>query len=209
MKKFIVAIVTVFIMIFAFSSCKCQQDVVPTPETVDPLVVENLISADKEWMFLNYGENYRYYETTAVYDNFFDADTTHNIVSVSNVFFAVTEITETGGDADVIYGNHSLTANEMDVRKHSFWVGDYPLNNDKIILTVNEAYAKMMEANVVKPHSKYVVLRRELGPLDDVNPQYIFGNAQCQVYVDATTGAVSAINPAYPPDKQLNYAFSW
>ena len=66
----------------------------------------------------------------------------------------------------------------------------------------------MYEANIPKPHSKNVVLRKEIGSLD-ANPQYIFGNSQAQVYVDAVTGEVRGYNPAFPENAQLNYAFSW
>ena len=58
-----------------------------------------------------------------------------------------------------------------------------------------------MEANCPKPHSKKCTLRKELGPNGaDVNAQYIFGNSEQQVYVDAVTGKVSLTNPVYPSE---------
>ena len=66
--------------------------------------------------------------------------------------------------------------------------------------SVMQAYEKMMNANCPKPHSRHCVLRREVGPIADINPQYIFGNDQMQVYVDAMTGEVRTNNPVFPED---------
>lgn len=40
---------------------------------------------------------------------------------------------------------------------------------------------------------------------------FFFSLFRCfkKVYVDAVTGEVRDYNPAFPKDKQLNYAFSW
>ena len=73
---------------------------------------------------------------------------------------------------------------------------DFPLNDEAIVLTFTEALDRVLAANYPKPHSKYVVLRKEIGP-KAANPQYIFGNLKSQLYVDATTGAVSDSNPVF------------
>lgn len=70
------------------------------------------------------------------------------------------------------------------------------MNEEVINISYKEAYEKMMEANYPKPHSKHCVLRKEVGPYD-CNPQYIFGNIEAQIYVDAVTGAVSDQSPAF------------
>lgn len=57
-----------------------------------------------------------------------------------------------------------------------------------------------MASNFPKPHSRNCVLRREIGPIPDVNPQYIFGNTKSQLYVDAVTGSVTNHTPAFQPD---------
>ena len=53
-----------------------------------------------------------------------------------------------------------------------------------------------MEVNLPKPHSKHVVLRKQIGP-KACNPQWIFGNITSQIYVDAVTGEVNSKNPAF------------
>ena len=96
---------------------------------------------------------------------------------------------------------HTLDTSNIEV-KEGFWVEDYPLNNEAVCISFEEAFTKLMEANCPKPHSRHCVLRKEIGPVD-ANPQYIFGNSRAQIYVDATTGEVSTINPAFP-DANLN-----
>ena len=63
--------------------------------------------------------------------------------------------------------------------------------------TYNEAYERLLEADCIKPHSKYVTLRNPLGP-KQCNAQYIFGNAHgTLIFLDALTGDVSDKNPAF------------
>lgn len=197
MKKFIF----ILCALLAIVGCKPKKPVVEPVE----LVVENVVSTDREKVFLDNGE-YKWYETCVVYDNFFDADTTHTVASVSNIFQILIG-DEKSFDTYVFFYNHTPISNTVE-KVHSFWVEDFPLNNEEIKITFAEALQKMYEANIPKPHSRNVVLRKEIGPLN-ANPQYIFGNSQAQVYVDAVTGEVRGYNPAFPENAQLNYAFSW
>ena len=177
----------------AFSSCKCSSDIQEVEKT--ELVVENVVSADRQYMFLNYGEDYRWFETCIVLDNYLDADTTIAIHGISNVFQVVKE-EGTSADVTVISIAHVADTSGIDVREHSFWVGDVVLNEEVIKLTFDDAFNRLMETNIPKPHSRYCVLREEVGA-KDINPQYIFGNDQYQVYVDAVTGDVTDENPAF------------
>ncbi len=198
MKKFLIIVLSALV---AFCACERKAKI-----EVKDIVVENTISTDRQYMFLNYGNYYRWYESCVVYDNYLDADTTIMIAGVSNVFQVITAIDEHSFDTKVISIAHVSDASNEEVKEMAFWVGDDPLNESIIKLTFNDAFNRLMEANLPKPHSKYVVLRKELGPIN-ANPQYIFGNQQYQVYVDAITGDVTEHNPVYPIS--FNYAFSW
>jgi len=109
-------------------------------------------------------------------------------------------------DTKVVAIAHTKDNNGIDVKEHAFWVGDFPLNEEEVKLTFSNAFDRLMETNLPKPHSKYVVLRKELGPIN-ANPQYIFGNQNYQVYVDAVNGNVTEHNPVYPID--FEYSFTW
>ena len=158
------------------------------------LVVENTISVDREYIYVNYGD-YRWYETCVLLKDYMDAECDGTVEGVSNVFqFMVDK--EEGYDTWAVVSAYSNDAHVYDVRP-GLWVGDFPLNDEEIKLSYKEAFDKMMAANYPKPHSRQCVLRREVGPVPNVAPQYIFGNNKAQLYVDAVTGDVSDTNPAF------------
>ena len=188
MKK-ILFILLCSVMLFAScSSCHKKKDNVSTE-----LNVENIVSADKEYMLSNYGE-YTWFETCIVLQDFLDEECDGTISGISNVFQVIKE-KDKGYDTQVVLVVHAADTMSVDI-KHGFWVEDNPLNNDSII-SFKEAFDKLMAVNLPKPHSQQVVLRKEVGPVK-CNPQYIFGNKKSQIYVDAVTGEVSDKNPAFP-----------
>ena len=201
LKMFIAMFVAMFA--FAMTSCDKQkkqavepedatEEVVETPE----FTVENVISMDRQDMFLNYKEDYRWFETCIVLEDFLDAEGSEGkVYAVTNVFQYAIERDAESTDTRVVMYTHTPDTTVVDV-EHAFWVGDCILNEADIKVTFEQAYDRLMQANIPKPHSKQVVLRKELGPKIG-NPQYIFGNIQNHVYVDAVTGDVSARNPMY------------
>ena len=205
MKKISLFIMSlVFALVMSFSACtgcnKTQtvdEPNVESTELVDTaeMVVENVISTDRQYMYMNYGGDYRWFETCITLKDFLDEENDGTVTSVSNVFQVIEE-SETGADVHVVLAAHTPDTTAYDVR-HGFWVEDMPLNEEAIVLTFKEAYERLMEANCPKPHSKHVVLRKEVGPVV-CNPQYIFGNSEAQVYVDATTGDVNTEDPVFP-----------
>lgn len=161
------------------------------------LNVEHVVATDKQAMFTQFNKDYRYFESQITLKNFMDGENASAEVAEINNVFQVVDIAEDQKSADVhvVMFNHVGEKTETTVI-HSFWMEDYPLNDEAIKVTFEQAFDKMMKANIVKPHSRKCTLRKEVGP-KDANPQWIFGNSRAQVYVDAVTGDVSAINPAF------------
>ena len=199
-------------LIFAFSfvaclfmmSCSCEKNKsVNDTETTDStaLVVENVTGMDRQKMFQDFGKDYRWFETCIVLKDYLDSEETDGTVTgISNIFQVVVE-KDNGADVRVVMFTHVGDSTQVDVA-NSFWVEDFPMNEDAIKLTFKDAYDKVMAANAPKPHSRQVVLRKEVGP-NSINPQYIFGNSQAQLYVDAVTGDVKTKNPAFPDNMTL------
>lgn len=161
------------------------------------LNVEHVTATDKQTMFTKFAKDYRYFETQITLKNFLDAENASaEVAEITNVF-QVVDIAEDQKSADVyvVMFNHAGAKTEQKVI-HSFWVEDMVLNDEAIKLTFEQAFEKLMQANIPKPHSRKCVLRKEVGP-KVANPQYIFGNMRTQVYVDAITGAVSATSPSF------------
>lgn len=197
MKKVLLGFLMVCLSV-VFASCEsCKQtDKVELTQQTAEWTVEYVTAADKQYMFTNYGGDYRWFEQCIVLKDFLDEEECDGTVTgISNVFQVVEE-KDNGADVYVILAAHTPDTTAYEV-KHAFWVEDYPMNEEAIVVTFKEAYDKVMQANCPKPHSKHCVLRKQVGPVD-ANPQYIFGNSYAQIYVDAITGDVNTDNPVFP-----------
>jgi len=200
---FMMAILFSFVIGFtSCQSCKGDQpaanDESAINQTKAELVVENLISTDRQDMYMQHAKDYRWFETCVVLKDFLDEECDGTVAGVSNIFQAV-EAKENGADVFVVMYTHTPDTADVQV-VHSFWVEDLPMENEQIKLTFKDAFDRVMQANAPKPHSQHVVLRKELGPIN-CNPQYIFGNQKAQLYVDAVTGDVRTSNPVFPEEK--------
>lgn len=189
MKKIILFLMASVLLLGAVSCTSCNQE-----KQKMETVVEKTIQSDRTYMCDNYGCANRWYETTVQLNEYLDEDCTGTVYGVTNVFQVAEEIGD-GYDTRVVMITHSAEA--MQVKEvHGFWVEDYPLDASDVKITYRQAYERLMAANFKKPHSRNCVLRKEVGPVE-CNAQYIFGNTHAQLYVDAVTGEVSDINPAF------------
>ena len=188
--KFLIFILAVFALV-AVTSCYHHKK-------SEPFSVENVTKADEKYMSNEYkNSTIKWYETQITLKNYLDGDAPMEIESVETVFQAVVPIDSTSYDTYVVRTAHQPDGTEERVTSHDFWIEDAELVG--LFLSFETAYNKLMEANCPKPHSRYCVLRKELGPIN-TNAQYIFGNSEQQVYVDAVTGKVSLHNPVYPSE---------
>lgn len=189
MKKILVFLMGIMLML-GVSSCKCTKDVEPVVE-----FTEAAIAADRAQMD-EMVDSYEWFETRVEYDNFFDADTTLAVVKAESLFQVAVE--DSLGIKTFVYDFiHYPDVEEPELKQiEGFILDDKPLNDEQIVLTFSEALERLYEANLPKPHSAKVVLRKALGP-KVANAQYIFGNTEEQVFVDAVTGDVTDKNPVY------------
>jgi len=208
MKKLLMAAVAATLV---FTACEKQKKAAEPAETVTnnttavagaevktaTLVVENTISADKQYMFNKYGKDYRFFESQIVLKNYLNKENDGSIESITNVF-QVVDMTEDQKSADVfvVLITHKLSGETIYDVKEGFWIEDELLNDEAITVKFTQAYANLMATNFPKPFSKHVVLRKEVGS-KEANAQFIFGNTHLCYYVDAVTGAVSDKNPAF------------
>lgn len=76
---------------------------------------------------------------------------------------------------------------------NDFWCEDIKIDPDTLNLSIEGAYERYMEADIVKPEVlRCVTLRCPLGP-KVVNPQYYFGQGKMFIAVDAMTGDVTSV----------------
>lgn len=196
-KKVIFGLIASVALMTSCNSCNKEQEV--KQDSVElkaaKLNASHVTATDRQYMFINYDGNYRWFEQCVLLKDFLDEDNDGTIEGISNVF-QVVEGDSTCYDVHVILMAHNVNGKDTVEVKHGFWVEDYPLNEEAIAITFEQAYDLVMKVNFPKPHSRQCVLRKQVGPVD-ANPQYIFGNNRAQLYVDAITGEVSDKNPAF------------
>ncbi len=189
MKKFLVFLMGIMLII-GVSSCKCTRDEEPVAEFPESTITLDRVQMDEM------ADAYKWFETRVEYDNFFDADTTLTFTKAESLFQVAVE--DSLGVKTFVYDfTHYPDVEDADLKQiEGFILDDMPLNDEQIVLTFSEALERLYEANLPKPHSTKVVLRKALGP-KVANAQYIFGNTEEQVFVDAVTGDVTDKNPVY------------
>lgn len=216
MKK----IFSIFMMAvcLVFASCNsCHRSENDTMAyNVTGVDVEKAIMLDNEAMTVRFGECYNWLESQIDATNWIDETDTFDVKSVANIFSALID-----SNTMMVYMYlHTQDTFICDSTK-GLWVGDDPLNEYNP-MTVNfaKAYDSMMKANCVKPHSRHCVLRKEVGPVS-IEPLYVFGNQEAQVYVSTKDGKVTTENPVFPGGETdndgsndsileaLGYAFTW
>ena len=191
MKKLILFLFGILLL----ASCNGCKNTDATTEVVNDSVlqmatVDRFIAVDRQDMYNRVGDTYRWYETQATFNKYLDEDCDGTLESVTNIFQANKDM-----DVTVFTFKHLVDTTVISPEM-GFWIEDFPLNEAAITVSLDSAFTQLMQANCPKPHSRQVVLRKQIGP-KECNPQYIFGNIQAQIYVDAITGDVSDKNPAF------------
>ena len=160
MKKiFIFSIFAICASTFiACSSCKNEKKNVNNDTIPTTMVVENIISTDREDMFNNVSQDYRWFETCVLLPEFLDSENvTSTPAMVVNVFQSVVE-RGNGFDTWVWKFQHFPDGTVITDSINGFWIEDCELNEEVFKLTYTEAFDRMMQANFPKPHSKNAIL---------------------------------------------------
>lgn len=183
------------------AGCSCSKKNSKEQE-VAKLVVENTISTDREAMSLK-NPNYKWFETGVVFENYLDEENDGTISEVVNVFQTV-EGDSISFDTKVFKFQHFSDGTFANDSIKGFWIEDFPLNEEEIKVTFDSAFVLINQVNLPKPHSKYCTLRKPIGP-KPCNAQWIFGNVQSQLWIDAKTGEIRESNPAFPDGFKIEF----
>ena len=195
MKKLFVFLASLVLLISVSSCSSCTNQAKNFETETTEQVVEHMIALDREAMFMNYADDYRWFETCVQLNDWLDEECDGSFNLVTNVFQTVVARDAGSYDTRVIKYQH-INGETREDTIDGFWIEDLPLEEETIKVTFAEAFEKVMETNLPKPHTHQVVLRKEVGP-NPCNPQWIFGNLRSQIYVDAVTGEVSNVSPAF------------
>lgn len=197
MKKILLMLMVGLIV----AGCSCSRKN-PKEQEIAKIVVENTISTDREAMALK-NLNYKWFETGILFEKYLDEENDGTISEVVNVFQTV-EGDSISFDTEVFKFQHFSDGTFASDSVKGFWIEDYPLNEEEIKVTFDSAFVLINQVNLPKPHSKYCTLRKPIGP-KACNAQWIFGNIQSQIWVDAKTGEIRESNPAFPDEFKIEW----
>lgn len=185
--------------------CSCNSCNNKEKDTIigDTLCVEASIKADSEVMLEKGKKAFDWVETSVLLSDYLDEGCDGSYITVMNVFQA---IGNEDLDPKVYQFQHFVDGSIFEDSINGFWIEDFPLVDSLIKVPYDSAFNLVMQVNLPKPHSKNVILRDPVGP-KPCNPQWVFGNVQSQIWVDAYTGEIRASNPAFPDG--YKYAFIW
>lgn len=192
MKKVFILLMAISLM-FSFNSCDWFSK--NKDNEKKEIIVENVVKADRDYMTENYGNTYVWYETQIYLNDYLDEECDGSFSEIVDVFQVITTIDSAKFDTKVIKMYHVADSSYIE-EIEGFWVEDMNMNDEIISVTYKQAFQLINEVNFPKPHSKNCVLRKEVGPIE-ANPQYIFGNIESQLYVDALTGDVTDESPSF------------
>ena len=209
MKKILVFLMSV-VLFAACSSCsQPQQKDLKVADTTEVIIdsvkapvidVDHAIATDRQAMYVNYKNDYRWFEIEILLPYFLDSDSATSAPEM--VVNVLQSIVDKGNGADVWVHKfqHFKDGTVVHDSIQGFWIENYALNDEAIKLNYLQAWDRMMAVNFPKPHSKHVTLRNPIGPVA-INTQWIFGNIHEQIWIDAVTGDAKNSNPAFPKEK--------
>ena len=185
-------------ILFTSFICSCasimQKETKETTE--EPIDVEECIKSDTAYLVEHYGKsNFRWYECGMQLKDYLDSiDNKGEVIALTNVFMIISEKGKSY-DTNIIMFRHNSSENSIEILP-SLWIEeDIPIEENLVEVKFKTA-VKLARKSKPILHTKHVVLREHLGPLD-INPQYTFGNNHGLLFVDAHTGVVSYEQPAF------------
>ena len=204
----------VFCLTMAFTSCNsCSSknaELTQSEEVTYPVTgldVNYINVSDIDWMGMHYADkDWEWVECCVDMADFIDeSEGECEVVAIANIFKYIEILdTVTGSFRPVVILCAHVADTSVTEIKEGLWVGDDPMNDyNPMEVDFAHAWNYMMMTNCVKPHSKHCVLRKEVGPIGGVDPIYIFGNEDAQVYVMSNTGEVTTSNPVFPSNDVL------
>ena len=185
MKKLLLT----FIVGITLTACTTSKSyIVPT------LSPEDCIEEDCKYMKETYGDDYRWYEASAILCDYLDAENTDGtIAELTNIFMIRAD--KDSYDTNIIMFIHTTEGTVTQIIP-SHWVEeDVFIIPERVRITFNRAWKTALKATPIL-HTKHVVLRKQLGP-NDTAPQYIFGNNHGLVFIDAFSCQLNYESPAF------------
>ncbi len=184
------------------TSCKHEQPV------FNGYDVESVMAADQQVMADLCSDSVYFYECQAHYLYNLDSVGENNqVVWVRDIFqmkdtcYQIFHFADSAEIGNLItYFNslripyeYTIDTNEVDYTAtfvvNDYWLEDQNMNMRGVEVSLDSAYAILMAADCIKPHSNFVVMRQPLtAPPFPIHPYYIFGSMIDCMAIDSHTG---------------------
>ena len=194
MKIFIIAVAVLFTSFVC--SCASIMQKENTKYSEKEIDVEECIKTDTAYLIANYGKgNFRWYECGVQLKDYLDAENNDgSVVDLTNIFMVISD-KDNSFDTNIVMFRHTQKEDTIEILS-SLWVEEDVNIKENLVDVKFKTAVKLARKTTPILHTKHVVLRKHLGPLD-INPQYTFGNNHGLLFVDAHTGVVSYEQPAF------------
>jgi hypothetical protein len=203
MKKVLFVLMS-FAMLGMMSCSSCSKEK-PVFNGYD---VDSVMAADQKVMADLCGDSVRFYECQAHYMYNLDSVAGDNqVIWVRNVFqvkdtsYQFFHFADSNEISNLVeYFNtfttpyvYTIDTNEVDytisLMVNDYWLEDQNMNLGRVEVSLDSAYAILMAADCIKPHSNFVVMRQPLtAPPFPIHPYYIFGSMIDCMAIDSHTG---------------------
>lgn len=182
-----------------FTACFTNAEEITNEEkpvvTKTELDVDKIMADDLAYMKEKYKNDYRWYEFSMHLKDYLDAEGYDGAVDdITNIFMILTD-PEKSYDTNIIMFRHTLEGDSITIIP-SLWIEeDVNIKEGLVDVKWKDAFKKALTSKPVL-HTKRVVLRKHLGPLD-INPQWTFGNNHGLIFIDAAYGVLVHDQPAF------------
>ena len=207
MKKFIYLLALMFSMVLTgCSSCqsdnaKQDNEVAVASADYDGVVADftagtnNIIALHKQTMFnLVKGKEYEWRNLQIMFNDVIKAENIDDlhITDITSVFC----YWDNGPLVQFITSNVKKGM-LIPTKIPDVWIEDSDMSNAEIKLSAEDVLEKLKTWNGIIPPSKNMILRLPVGPRN-CNAQWVIGNIEKVIFIDAVTGDITDWCPAFP-----------
>ena len=160
--------------------------------------VSNIQALHRQMMYAQVGQEYEWRNSKVLFDNPICSANLDDltVVDVTDVF----QYWDNGPKVQFISSN-VLNGTIIPPAIPDVWIEDASMNEAQIKLSAEDVLNRLKEWNGVIPIAECMSLRLPVGPVA-CNAQWVIGDVYDVIFVDAVTGEISDVNPAFKTDNK-------
>lgn len=192
-KKFLFSTLLILVLSLCFFGCKDKKY---DGEAVNFTAgVAHIQSLHREMMYSQVSKEYEWRNSQVFFNDTIQNGTLDNlyVVDVTDVFYFWNRGPKTQYITSNIKEGTLIPDPIPDI-----WIEDEDLGKSEIKLNAEDVINRLKEWDGIIPKSIGLILRKPVGPYD-CNAQWVLGSIGDPIFIDAVTGDINKINPAFIP----------